>query len=248
MARFGAMKIGKRLLRPRNHQQAAESGGVDRRWMIELLTNPAFSRLPVVHFQPLFERFQPFKVVAGQVVVRQGDPGDYYYIIRSGRAQVTRPGTGTQAIVLADLGPGDVFGEEALLSGDARNATVTMLESGMLMRLLASDFDDLLRKPMVKGLALLEARNLVATGGQLMDVRTEEEFQTGTLEGASNLPLYLLRVKVGMLDTKRPVLLFCDDGRRSATAAFLLSQLGFETHILEQGLPLLHTHSQPSNT
>jgi len=242
------MKMGKRPLRPGNPKQAVEPGGVDRRWMIELLTNPAFSRLPVVHFQPLFERFQPFEAARGQVVVRQGDPGDYYYIIRRGRAQVSRQGHDGKTVVLADLGPGDVFGEEALLSGDARNATVTMLEAGLLMRLLASDFDDLLRKPMVQGLDLAEARKQVAAGGQLVDVRTEEEFRHGTLEGASNLPLYLLRINVGMLDARRPVLLFCDDGRRSATAAFLLTQMGFETHILEQGLPLLHTHSQSSNT
>ena len=228
--------------------QVTELVGVDHRWMIELLTNPAFSRLPVSHFQPLLEHFQPLEVSAGQVMVRQGDTGDYYYIIRQGRAQVTRRGAGDKKILLAELGPGDVFGEEALLSGEARNATVTMLEAGLVMRLLATDFDNLLRKPMVHGLDLVEAQKLVAMGAQLIDVRNEEEFLKGTLEGAGNLPLYLLRIKASTLDIRRPVLLFCDDGRRSATAAFLLTQMGYETHVQAHGLPALHDSRQPPNT
>jgi rhodanese-related sulfurtransferase len=137
---------------------------------------------------------------------------------------------------LAELGPGQGFGEEALLSGGKRNATVTMLEDGVLMRLAANDFDVLLRMPLVKGLEVDEAIGLLHGGGVLVDVRMEEEFRKGTLKGAINLPLPQLRAKAEELDRQRPYLIFCDDGRRAATAAFLLAQRGFETHVLASGV------------
>ncbi|NTV94061.1 MAG: cyclic nucleotide-binding domain-containing protein [Thiobacillus sp.] len=216
--------------------QVVEFEGDDPQWLFELLNNPAFAKVPPSQLQGLFERFHPLEVSAGQVLVRQGDVGDYYYLIRRGRARVSRIGHGGREIVLADVGPGQGFGEEALISGEPRNATVTMLEPGLLMRLAADDFDALLRMPLVRGLDASAAQALLEQGAQLVDVRLEEEFRQASLAGAINVPLYLVRIKAAQLDRQRPVLLFCNDGRRSATAAFLLVQMGFETRILAAGL------------
>jgi CRP-like cAMP-binding protein len=216
--------------------QVTEFEGDDPQWMFELLANPAFAQVPPGQLQVLFERFHPLEVAAGQVMLRQGEPGDYYYLIRQGRARVTRQGPTGLAVTLAELAPGQGFGEEALISGEARNATVTMLEPGLLMRLAADDFDKLLRLPLVHGLDAAAAKALLDHGAQLLDVRTEEEFRQGSLPGAINVPVFLVRIKASQLDRRRPLLLFCNDGRRSATAAFLLAQMGFDPRILAKGL------------
>jgi putative ABC transport system ATP-binding protein len=64
----------------------------------------------------------------GEAVVRQGDPGDRFYLIRRGRVSVERddPQFGTR--LLAVLGRGDFFGEVALMTGEPRNATVRAVE------------------------------------------------------------------------------------------------------------------------
>jgi len=51
-----------------------------------------------------------------------------------------------------------------------------------------------------------------------------------------NLPLYLLRHKLNVLDRKTPYVVYCDTGRRSSAAAFILNQRGFETAVLKGGL------------
>ena len=76
---------------------------------------------------------------AGTVIVRQGDPGDKFYLIRSGAAEVTHR-VGTQSRSLATLDQGDVFGEAALLSGEPRNATVTATEEVTLCTLDKEQF------------------------------------------------------------------------------------------------------------
>ena len=68
------------------------------------------------------EHFEP-----GEEVFRQGDIGDRIYIIASGHAEVARGENGLEA-VLARLGPGEYFGEMALLNRTTRNATVRCLE------------------------------------------------------------------------------------------------------------------------
>jgi CRP-like cAMP-binding protein len=228
--------------------QVTEFEGGDPEWMFELATNSAFERIPAANLQQLFQRFEAIEVTAGQVVIRLGEPGDYYYLIRKGRAQVARP-TPDGKTILIELGPGQGFGEEALLSGRPRNATVTMLQDGMLMRLAAADFDMLLRPPLVTDMAADEAIALLHGGAQLVDVRTEAEFQQGSLHGAINIPLLQVRSRAETLERQRPYLLFCDDGRRAATAAFLLAQRGFVTHVLGHGIQALQKKSgTPDNS
>ncbi len=216
--------------------QVVELEADDPRWMLELLGNPAFSRVPATHYQALLESFSPREVTAGQVLITQGEPGDVFYLLRSGRAQVTRLAPSGKVVPLAEIGPGQTFGEEALLSGAPRNATVTMLTDGQVMCLGGQDFRDLLQSNLVRGLTPQAAESLARQGAQLVDVRTREEFSQGSLQGALNLPLLLLRIRMAELDRARPCIVFCDDGRRSATATFLLVQNGLDAHMLLGGL------------
>jgi len=229
--------------------QVTELEADDPQWMLELLGNTAFSRVPASHYQALLERFSPLQVRAGQVLISQGDPGDVFYLLRAGRAQVTRQAPSGKVVVLAEIGPGQTFGEEALLSGAPRNASVTILEDGQAMCLGGQDFRDLLQSNLVRGLTSQAAEAQVRQGAQLVDVRTKEEFRQGSLQGALNMPLLLLRMRMAELDRGRPCIVFCDDGRRSATATFLLAQKGFDAHLLLGGLAELGLlGSNPANS
>ena len=124
-------------------------GGDD--WMTTLLQTKALHRIPPSHLQALFMRLQRLNLSAGEVLVRQGELGDYFYIIVEGRCAVTRETPlNREGIRLAELGPGDSFGEEALVADTERNATVRMLSDGAVMRLGKQDFQELLNEPMLQ--------------------------------------------------------------------------------------------------
>lgn len=229
--------------------EVTEFEGDDPAWMFDLLRNPAFARVPPANLHSLFARFQPLPVAAGTVVIRQGDAGDYYYLIRRGRARVERQAGAGTPVRLADLHAGEGFGEEALISGDPRNASVRMLEDGLLMRLAAEDFHAQLQAPLVHLVEEAEALHLLREGGAiLVDVRMEDEYRHGSLSGAINIPLYLLRVRTAALPRDRLYLLFGHGERRASTAAFLLAQRGFDARVLRGGLAGLKKSWQPASS
>ncbi len=219
------------------YEVAEIDGSQDTDWMMSLLRSETFRKLPPANISALFARFSPVEAKAGQVIIRQDDPGEYYYLIKSGKADVLRRSDKTHKVtILAQLGEGDGFGEEALLSGAPRNATVVMATDGLLMRLERKDFNALLREPLVKWLTLDEAKARIQAGAGLLDVRLEDEYRSGSIKGSVNLPLYLLRLKSAGLDRKRHYIVFCQTGSRSCAAAFLLSRQGFDVSVLHGGL------------
>jgi CRP/FNR family cyclic AMP-dependent transcriptional regulator len=72
-------------------------------------------------------------------VFHEGDPGDACYIVRTGSCRVTREHPDGRAITLANLGPGAIFGELAMLDGESRSASVEATEDTELMAIPASD-------------------------------------------------------------------------------------------------------------
>lgn len=215
----------------------SELSGSEGDWMSALLRTKTFQLIPPQNIQMIFMRLQRVDYKAGHVVIRQGSQGDHFYIIRNGRCKVTRetPGNGNN-IDLAELGVGGTFGEEALISNEARNATVTMQTDGILMRLGRDDFQSLLNEALIFSLAHEDAEEAVSQGGKWLDVRVPSEFKASSKANAVNLPLYLLRHKLDVLDRKTPYVVYCDTGRRSSAAAFILNQRGFETAVLRGGL------------
>jgi rhodanese-related sulfurtransferase len=81
-----------------------------------------------------------------------------------------------------------------------------------------------------------EARAKIAAGGQWIDTRYPSEYQYDKLPGAINIPLSEVRNAVKVLDRSREYVLYCQSGRRSSAAAFLLAQRGFRAYVLEGGL------------
>jgi len=195
----------------------------------------AFSQLPPAHIEELLRRFARVPVKKGEVIIREGAKGDFYYVMETGRCKVERM-IGGVSMLLADLKSGDAFGEEALVSEAKRNATVTMKTDGVVLRLAKEDFNELLRQPLLHRVSLEEARSRIAAGGQWVDVRYPSEYQYDKFPGAINIPLSEVRNAVGVLDRQREYVLYCQSERRSAAAAFLLAQRGYRAFLLAGGL------------
>lgn len=88
---------------------------------------------------------QEFK--AEETVFRQGEPGDAFYIVYRGRVVIRiKPGLLSFSQIVTTLGPGDFFGEIALLSRSPRNATVVCAEPTQLFTLVATDFEFVLKQ------------------------------------------------------------------------------------------------------
>jgi len=81
-----------------------------------------------------------------------------------------------------------------------------------------------------------DAKRAVAEGGQWIDVRLPSEFEHYRADGAINIPLYSLRMKMGALDRNRRYIVCCDTGRRSSACAYILSERGFQASVLKGGL------------
>jgi CRP-like cAMP-binding protein len=206
-------------------------------WMTTLFHTRAFHRVPPTNLQAIFMRMERVDLKAGAVVIKQGDEGDYFYAITAGRVVVARETPlNREGIKLAELGPGETFGEEALISEAKRNATITMLTDGTLMRLNKQDFKTLLTEPMLTTVSYPEANKLVDGGARWLDVRLPSEFEAGHLPKAINIPLYFLRLKLKQLDPRLRYVVVCDTGRRSAAGAFILNERGFDAVILREGL------------
>jgi CRP-like cAMP-binding protein len=217
--------------------QAQLDGGSGDDWMTTLLQTKAFHRIPPANIQAIFMRMQRVPYRSGDVVIKQNDEGDYFYVIVSGRCLVTRETSlKREGIKLAELGVGDTFGEEALIAEAKRNATVSMLTDGTLMRLNKQDFRELMNEPLLQWVSYERAREIVEHGGRWLDVRLPSEHQNLSIEGSLNIPLYFIRLKLSTLDRNVPYVVYCDTGRRSSAAAYILVERGFEAYVLTGGL------------
>ena len=205
--------------------------------MTTLLQTKAFHRIPPANIQAIFLRLQRTPFRAGEVVIKQGDEGDYFYVIVNGKCVITRETPlNREGIKLAELGVGDTFGEEALIAEAKRNATVTMQTDGILMRLNKQDFRQLMNEPLLQWVSYEQAREIVERGGRWLDVRLPSEHQNLSIEGSLNIPLYFIRLKLSALDRSIPYVVYCDTGRRSSAAAYILVERGFDAYVLTGGL------------
>ncbi len=214
---------------------AEDEPGEDEDWMTRLLSSRLFEFVPPANIQALFHTFSPVTYGQGDVIIRQGDEGDFFYVVKQGKASVDREDEGEQTH-LKVLGPGDFFGEDALISNKQRNATVTMLSSGELMRLGKKEFNELLVEPASEYVTLEEVQAVIAGGEQdigFIDVRHPSEIESTIVEGAKNIPLQLLRQQATELD-KETVYVIATPGRRAELGALLLTQAGFDSYVLKQ--------------
>ncbi len=201
------------------------------------LKSEILSRVPPANIAKIRGAMEEVSFKSGATVIRQGDRGDFYYFIRDGRCLVTRQNEeNTAPVEIVELGPGDTFGEEALISNAKRNATVSMITDGVLLRITKDKFIELIHDPVVNVVDFSRAVKLVKTGARWLDARFPEEHEKNGLKASINIPLASLRRRLGELDKKTTYIVYCNSGQRSAAAAFLLLQRGFKAYLLEGGL------------
>lgn len=111
----------------------------------ELLAGvPLFSELSEPELRQVAEVAMPRHYQAGSMILREGDQGDTCYILRSGRARVTREHPDGRAITLHNIGAGEIFGELAMFGGEVRSANVEAIDDVEALAILAGDLKRLL--------------------------------------------------------------------------------------------------------
>ena len=98
----------------------------------QIVRLPVFGGLSASRLDRALRQLEPMRVAAGDVVIREGDVADRFYVIGSGRFEVTQQGPDGVARALRTLARHDVFGERGLLARSPRTATVTASEAGLL--------------------------------------------------------------------------------------------------------------------
>ncbi|MCU7905307.1 MAG: cyclic nucleotide-binding domain-containing protein [Candidatus Thiodiazotropha sp. (ex Epidulcina cf. delphinae)] len=203
-------------------------------WMSLLLQSPVFQQIPPANLQRVMMHMEEIQVNAGDVIINQGEDGDYFYLISKGECSVSRtPEAGHAPVELALLHAGRGFGEEALISDKPRGSSVVMTTDGVLVRLSKQDFIELVNQPLSRTLSYDDATEMIEKGSLWLDVRTPEEYEEGHLPGAINLPFFSLRFQASSLTLDRAYVVYGEEVGQSATAAYLLMERGAEVFVVD---------------
>ncbi len=206
-------------------------------WMTALLRSPIFQRLPPTNLQKILMSLEAVYFRKGEVIVDQGDVGDYYYLIKNGHCELTRrPSPNAKEIKLAQLATGDTFGEDSLLSDAPRNVTITALTDISLLRLNKQQFVSLIKEPSLSFVSYTQMQEAVKQGAILLDVRSSDDYKNHHLDGSINEPFFSLRMQLKTLNRQKPVIVVCDDGKTSEAAVFLLLRHKINAVILKGGM------------
>jgi CRP-like cAMP-binding protein len=206
----------------------------DDAWFGRLLESHVFAQMPMAQVQQLFTRLRAIPVKAGEKIIREGEQGDYFYVLAKGQALITNA-LGTLKL---HLNPGAFFGEEALLGKALRNASVTMLTDGVLKRLNEADFDELVRQPSMQYIPVEDVEKL-AEPFCCIDVKMPVEFRLAHFPGAINIPLARLREQARELESEHLYLIPDDADGRSEIAAHILCQRGLSVRIIKDARQMI---------
>jgi len=131
------------MLRNKTLRSRLDSNYRKRALEDHLRSVPLFSSLSGEFIERLRDHVELLRFSRDEVICRQGEPVDRFYLVRIGFVKITESHPGGD-LVLAYLGKGDYFGEIGLLQGGVRTATVTALDHVELVSINADDFDAML--------------------------------------------------------------------------------------------------------
>ena len=202
-----------------------------------LKSTRAFRLLPLHTVEESANRCLEITVKNGEEVIRQDMKADNFYIILEGEAEVWREELeDDEPQMVAILGVGDAFGEEALITGGARNATVQMTTDGRLLQLSKEDFEELVSAPALRSVTAEVSKAMLSQGAEIIDVRFEEEYEGNFIPGSVLMPLPELRSHIPELDKDKEYLILCAAGVRAAAATLLLRQKNIKARYIEGGI------------
>jgi len=208
----------------------------DEDWMSQLLQSRVMQNIPAANLQGVMMRMQESPVKEGEMIITEGDEGDFYYLLHRGQAAVLKWDEDQQEQTeLSRLGPGASFGEDALLSDSPRGSSVQMLTDGIVLKLGKEDFIELIQHPLSESVNYEEACAIVEDGGKWLDVRSPEAYEKGHLPGAINMPHQTLRFQIPSLSDEHHYVIVSQSGRRALASAFLFLERGFHVSTLDGG-------------
>jgi CRP/FNR family transcriptional regulator, cyclic AMP receptor protein len=113
---------------------------------IELREIPLFSEMDEQEVAEIRAIMDEMKFRAGQVIIREGDTGELFYVVTEGHAHVTINDASGQEVIIYEVGPGGFFGELSMLTKEPRSARVKAVENVTTLALERDEFFDFLRK------------------------------------------------------------------------------------------------------
>ena len=166
-------------------------------------------------------------------MIKQGDKGYIYYIIKSGRVEVIKKNIDDVPEKVSELEEGEVVGEEALIRDLPRNATVKTLTDTVVWTLAKPDFDEIMKASFLEEVF---PEDVIDKEVNYLDVRMPIEYEEEHIPQARLVPMDELRKKYGTLNQNTEYYVYCQSGLRSASAAFLLNSQGFKAKSIKGGL------------
>ncbi|NLI81556.1 MAG: cyclic nucleotide-binding domain-containing protein [Deltaproteobacteria bacterium] len=165
-----------------------------------LIKSPVFRGLPKSALDALAQAVEQVDVPQGAVITREGDPGDGLYVIVSGKVKTFRGGEHEATIDLCILGPGEIFGEMSLLSGETRSNSAQALEPAHLMFLPKRDYECIsMTCPELSRALIRHIRSRVLRDEERMSITADKAVRASLLSPFHILFLMGLSVALGLI-------------------------------------------------
>ena len=118
----------------------------DTDWILNVVQHiDMFSTLTLSEINGVISQMRRYRYKAGRTIVRQGAPGDSFFVIYKGRVEVLNKKSLFKTVKVGELGQGELFGEVSLLRDQPRSATIHALEDTDCFVLFKTDFQKMVR-------------------------------------------------------------------------------------------------------
>lgn len=157
-------------------------------------------------------------------------------IMKSGLAVAARTDREGSETIVADVEPGHVFGSKAFVADALKGAAIRIVEPSELYELSAADYKRIARGSPVREIEAFNAREAIAEGARLLDIRYEMERAEASIPDSDHIELRQLREEIRRLDRSSKYIVYCRSGRRSRAAARIMSDAGLDALSLAGGI------------